>query len=50
MRCETTVGTDKRRRLISASLHAINYKHGARSEITYFNQRAKRVNHLSKYI
>ena len=38
MRCETTVGTEKRRRLISVGLHAINYKHGAHSEITYFNQ------------
>ena len=42
-RCETTVGTEKRRRLISVGLHAINYKRGARSEITFFNRRAKRV-------
>ena len=43
MRCETTVGTVKHRRLISIGLHAINYKRGARSEITFFNRRAKRV-------
>ena len=43
MRCETTVGTEKRRPLISVGLHAINYKRGARSEITFFNRRAKRV-------
>ena len=43
MRCETTVGTEKRRRLISVSLHAINYKCDACGEITYFNQRTKRV-------
>ena len=42
MRCETTVGTEKRRRLISVGLQ-INYKRGARSEITFFNCRAKRV-------
>ena len=41
MRCETVVGTEKRRRLISVSLHAINYKHGARGEFTYFNHRAR---------
>ena len=44
MRCETTVGTEKRGRLISDGLHAINYRRGARSEITFFNRRAKRVN------
>ena len=43
MRCETTVGTEKRKRLVGVSLNAIHYRHGARAEITYFNHRAKRV-------
>ena len=43
MRCETMVGTEKCRQLISVNLLAINYKHGICCEITYFNQRAKRV-------
>ena len=48
MRCEITVGTEKCKRLVGVSLNAINYKHGARGEITFFNHRAKRVNiHLS---
>ena len=49
MRCETMVGTKKRRRLISVGLHAINYKRGARSEITFFNRRAKSVNYDFKF-
>ena len=36
MRCETTVGTKKRKRLVGVSLNAINYRHGARGEITFF--------------
>ena len=48
MLCETTVGTEKRRRLISVSLHAINYKHGAHGEITFFNRHAKRVKNWVK--
>ena len=48
MRCETMVGTEKRRRLISVGLHAINYKLGARSEITFFNRRAKRVKDVKR--
>ena len=44
MRSETTVGTEKRKRLVGVSLNAINYRHGAHGEITYFNRRAKRVN------
>ena len=43
MRCETTVGTEKRKQLVGVSLNAINYRHGAQGEITYFNRRAKRV-------
>ena len=43
MRCETTVGTEKRKRPVGASLNAINYRDGARGEITYFKHRAKRV-------
>ena len=50
MLCETTVGTEKRRRLISVSLHAINYKHGAHGEITFFNRRDKRVNMLPLWL
>ena len=46
MRSETTVGTEKRKRLVGVSLNAINYRHGAHGEITYFNRRAKRVNLL----
>ena len=46
MRCETTVGTEKHKRLVGVSLNTINYKHGARGEITYFNHRAKRVKGL----
>ena len=42
MRCETTVGTEKRRRLITVSLNAINYKCGARSEINFFSITAPR--------
>ena len=44
MRCETKVGTEKRKRLIGVSLNAINYRHGTCGEITYFKHRAKRVN------
>ena len=43
MRSETTVGTEKRKRLVGVSLNAINYRHGAHGEITYFNRRAKIV-------
>ena len=50
MRCEITVGTEKRKQLVGVSLNAINYKHGARSEITYFNHRAKRVKYNYVYI
>ena len=50
MRCETTVGTEKRRRLISVNLHAINYKHGARGEITFFIQSAKSVKEIEKVL
>ena len=49
MRCET-VGTEKRKRLVGVSLNTINYKHGARGEITYFNHRAKRVKHMRLYL
>ena len=50
MRCETTVGTEKRKRLVGVSLNAINYRHGAHGEITYFNHRAKRANRIHVYI
>ena len=36
MRCERMVGTEKRRRLVDVTLNAIDYKHGAWGEITYF--------------
>ena len=43
MRCETKVGTEKRKQLTSVSLRAIIYKFGVRGEIKFFNHYAKRV-------